>query len=80
MIQSSFVNKYQFITVFGVINGGFLDCFGGLACGRVRGSDNCRAAIWAWMWQFLGTLMFSARACHRELNTHTRHKQQNPED
>ena len=35
------------------------------------GSDNRRAAIWAWMCQFLGTLVFSARACLRELNTHT---------
>ena len=50
---------------------GFLDCFGGLMCGRLPGSDNRRAAIWAWMWQFLGTLMFSARACYRELITHT---------
>ena len=35
------------------------------------GSDNRRAAIWARLWQFLGTLVFSARACLRELITHT---------
>ena len=71
MIQSFFVNKYHFITVLGVINGVFLDCFGGLVCGRVLRCGERQAPYRAWLWQFLGTLMFSSRACLRVLITHT---------
>ena len=50
---------------------GFLDCFGGLKCSRMPGSDNRRAAIWAWMCQFLVLVHGNFDDSSGGLNTHT---------